>query len=97
MMKPTATNPEAVEPTSGSKPNASDDVKARRTGALRTFAPNVWIADGPNIRDFGVLFTTRLVVVKLAHGSLTIIIAHGPCVEHDAKPFVERAFRWLTR
>lgn len=24
-----------------------------------------------------------------------LIIAHGPCVEHDAKPFVERAFRWL--
>ena len=26
-----------------------------------------------------------------------LIIAHGPCIEKDAKPFVERAFRWLTR
>jgi hypothetical protein len=25
-----------------------------------------------------------------------LIIAHGPCVEKDAKPFVERAFRWLS-
>jgi hypothetical protein len=26
-----------------------------------------------------------------------LIIAHGPCIEKDAKPFVERAFRWLVR
>jgi len=26
-----------------------------------------------------------------------LIIAHGPCIERDAKPFVERAFRWLAR
>ncbi len=25
-----------------------------------------------------------------------LIIAHGVCIEHDAKPFVERAFRWLV-
>jgi hypothetical protein len=25
-----------------------------------------------------------------------LIIAHGPCVDHDAKPFVKRAFRWLS-
>ncbi len=24
------------------------------------------------------------------------IVAHGHCVEHDAKPFVEAAFRWLS-
>lgn len=24
------------------------------------------------------------------------IVAHGACVEHDAKPFVETAFRWLS-
>jgi len=23
--------------------------------------------------------------------------AHGACVEHDAKAFVENAFRWLSR
>ncbi len=26
-----------------------------------------------------------------------LIIAHGVCIERDAKPFVERAFRWLVR
>ena len=26
-----------------------------------------------------------------------LIIAHGACVEHDAKAFVEIAFRWLSR
>ncbi len=26
-----------------------------------------------------------------------LIIAHGPCVEKDARPFVERAVRWLAR
>jgi hypothetical protein len=26
-----------------------------------------------------------------------LIIAHGPCVEKDAKQYVERAFQWLTR
>jgi hypothetical protein len=26
-----------------------------------------------------------------------LIMAHGPCITHDAKPFVERAFQWLRR
>jgi 3-deoxy-D-arabino-heptulosonate 7-phosphate (DAHP) synthase len=26
-----------------------------------------------------------------------LIIAHGPCIEKDARAFVERAFRWLAR
>jgi 3-deoxy-D-arabino-heptulosonate 7-phosphate (DAHP) synthase len=25
-----------------------------------------------------------------------LIIAHGPCIEKDAKAFVKRAFRWLV-
>ena len=25
-----------------------------------------------------------------------LIIAHGPCIERDAKAFVTQAFRWLT-
>jgi len=39
---------------------------------LQAFATNVWIADGPNVRDFGVLFTTRMVVVKLNDGSVWV-------------------------
>jgi hypothetical protein len=26
-----------------------------------------------------------------------LVIAHGVCIEKDAKPFVKRAFRWLVR
>ena len=34
------------------------------------FAENVWIVDGPNVRDFGVMFTTRMTVVRLSDGSV---------------------------
>jgi hypothetical protein len=37
---------------------------------LQAFAKNVWLVDGPNVRDFGVVFTTRMIVVKLSDGSL---------------------------
>lgn len=52
--------------------------------------------------DIRLSFTDR----KLARRSLEkllswdfdkLIIAHGPCIERDAKPFVERAFHWLRR
>jgi hypothetical protein len=33
---------------------------------------NVSIADGPNVRDFGVMFTTLMAVVKLSDGSLWV-------------------------
>ena len=39
---------------------------------LQTFANNVWIVDGPPVRDFGVMFTTRMTVVKLSDGSLWV-------------------------
>ena len=39
---------------------------------LHSFARNLWIADGPNVRDFGVVFTTRMTVAKLADGSLWV-------------------------
>lgn len=53
-------------------------------------------------RDAILTFTNR----KLARQSLEkllswdfdkLIIAHGVCIEKDAKPFVERAFRWLRK
>ena len=31
---------------------------------LQAFAENVWIADGPYVRDFGVTFPTRMTVVE---------------------------------
>jgi hypothetical protein len=39
---------------------------------FQAFAPNVWTIDGPNVRDFGVLFTTRMTIVKLANGSVWV-------------------------
>ena len=39
---------------------------------IQAFATNVLIVDGPNVRDMGVMFTTRMTVVKLANGSLWV-------------------------
>ena len=39
---------------------------------LPAFAENVWIVDGPNVRDMGVMFTTRMAIVKLSDGSLWV-------------------------
>jgi hypothetical protein len=36
------------------------------------FAENLWIIDGPPVRDMGVMFTTRMAVVKLSDGSLWV-------------------------
>ena len=38
----------------------------------QTFAENVWIIDGPNVRDMGFMFTTRMTVVRLANGSVWV-------------------------
>lgn len=53
-------------------PNAKDELKSSSIPELQAFAKNVWIVDGPNVRDMGVMFTTRMMVVKLANGSLWI-------------------------
>lgn len=39
---------------------------------LQQFGRNIWIADGPNVRDMGLLFTTRMTVVRLSDGSLWV-------------------------
>jgi hypothetical protein len=39
---------------------------------LQKFAENVWIVEGPLVRDMGIMFTTRMTVVKLSDGSLWI-------------------------
>ena len=39
---------------------------------LQEFAKNLWIMDGPDVRDMGILFTTRMTIVKLSDGSLWI-------------------------
>jgi hypothetical protein len=42
------------------------------TSILQKFGENIWIIDGPKVRDMGILFTTRMVIVKLQDGSLWI-------------------------
>ena len=37
---------------------------------IQAFAENIWIVDGPLVRDTGIWFTTRMTVVKLSSGSL---------------------------
>lgn len=39
---------------------------------FESFAEDVWIIDGPPVRDSGVTFTTRMTVVKLSDGSLWV-------------------------
>lgn len=40
--------------------------------ALQRFAKDVWIADGPAVRFWGISFPTRMIVVKLSGGSLWV-------------------------
>lgn len=39
---------------------------------LQEFAENVWIVDGPPVRFIGILFPTRMIVMKLSDGSLWV-------------------------
>ena len=36
------------------------------------FAKDLWIVEGPNIRDMGFMFTTRMAVAKLSDGSVWV-------------------------
>ena len=39
---------------------------------LQSFDKNLWIAEGPNVRDMGIMFTTRMTIVKLSDGSVWV-------------------------
>jgi hypothetical protein len=39
---------------------------------IHEIAKNVWIVDGPIVRDMGTFFTTRMTVVKLSDGAIWI-------------------------
>jgi hypothetical protein len=36
------------------------------------FADDLWVVEGPNVRDLGVVFTTRMVIARLSDGSLWV-------------------------
>jgi hypothetical protein len=74
----------------------------------KPFRNVLWKLEGVASPDGGVALDIRLSFTNrdLARRSLEkllswdfdkLVIAHGVCVEKDAKPFVERAFRWLVR
>ena len=39
---------------------------------IREFAKDIWLVDGPIVPDMGVLFTTRMTIVRLSNGSIWI-------------------------
>jgi len=39
---------------------------------LHEFADNIWLTDGPIVRDMGAYFTTHMTIVKLADGAIWI-------------------------
>jgi hypothetical protein len=65
-------------PTSARKTDAEIEVPPNAgiflapTSGLQEFAPNVWIIEGPDVRDMGFMFTTRMTVVRLSDDSLWI-------------------------
>jgi hypothetical protein len=40
--------------------------------SLQAFGDGIWVIDGPNVRDCGVLFTTRMTIVRLSDGALWV-------------------------
>jgi hypothetical protein len=72
-MNANADQPKAPESKPGTEPEFRDDVKSSSSiSELQAFSKNIWIVNGPNVRDFGVMFTTRMVIVKLTDGSLWV-------------------------
>lgn len=55
-----------------SKVDMVDDLESLRHPGLQSFAKNLWLADGPIVRDAGLLFTTRMEIVRLGDGTLWV-------------------------
>ena len=46
--------------------------KTTHMKACEQFADDLWVVEGPNVRDFGIVFTTRMVIARLSDGSLWV-------------------------
>jgi len=46
--------------------------KATPVKECEQFADGLWVAEGPSVRDFGTVFTTRMVIARLSDGSLWV-------------------------
>ena len=66
--------PASISPKSPANSTFSDQhiQKSSPVSTLQKFDENIWIVDGPEVRDMGILFTTRMVIIKLQDGSLWI-------------------------
>src|ERR1700737_311046 len=56
----------------GSRAAEREAIMGVLMSGMQAFAQNVWTIDGPNVRDFGVVFTTRMTVVLLSDGSVWV-------------------------
>jgi len=54
------------------RPLAGLQSRTSTMAQLENFAKDLWIAKGPDVRDLGILWTTRMVIVKLHDGSLWV-------------------------
>ncbi len=63
-MKPNANNFKVHDFKPGSNPDSQDEMKSPLVPELQAFAKNIWLVEGPNVRDMGIMFTTRMTVVK---------------------------------
>lgn len=50
-------------------------------GVPKPFGPEIWIVDGPHIRFYGLPFSTRMTLVRLASGGLWV---HSPIKPDEA-------------
>ncbi|HTX79276.1 MAG TPA: DUF4336 domain-containing protein [Longilinea sp.] len=64
--------PNVVKSTPESRSVPADNLTSFSGRDLQAFGNNIWIVDGPQVWDMGVLFTTRMAVVKLADGSIWV-------------------------
>jgi len=39
---------------------------------MQAFGKDVWIIDGPTVRDMGVMFTTRMTIIRLSDGAIWV-------------------------
>jgi hypothetical protein len=49
-----------------------DNLSTCPTAGLQEFGNNIWTVNGPDVRDIGIIFTTRMTVVKLTDGSVWV-------------------------
>ena len=71
-MKPNIDQSKILELKTESKLARKDDVETFPMPELQAFGKNIWIIDGPKVRDMGIMFTTRMMIAKLANGSILV-------------------------